>query len=133
MTIVETENERIEAMLKRDAFGFGEPGEEQWLRTNVDSVYVVLKVLYAKIESQVRVAENNLGTTEERDADWYRKVRNLEARLKPRLVEFETLYAAQRRSDLRSAIRRHRAALLAADGEPEAYDLTLWSHVEDDG
>lgn len=134
MTIVEqSETDRIEALLKQDANGHVTAEERAWLRSpeNLDSVYVVLKVLVAKLTSQIEIAEGGLSRNPNySDPEWQRKVRSLVAKTKPLLVEFEGLYEARRRSDLRSAIRRHRTALIAADGEPEPYDEELWRHVE---
>lgn len=132
-TVEETETERIERLLKADANGHIDAADRAWLRSkdNLDSTFVVLKVLFAKLTSQIEIADHGLSWNPTyRDPEWRRKVDGLISKLKPLLVEFEGLYEAQRRSDLRSAIRRHRTALIAADGEPEPYDEELWRHVE---
>lgn len=131
MTVTELDDPVLDSKLKRDAFGYPEPGEYDELRhpDNVDLTYAAARVLLAKIDSQVRIAENNKAAGRDVNVDWFLKLINLRDRLTPRVIEFEELAKRYEARSIRQAIARHRTAAMAADCEPEPYDLELWRHA----
>lgn len=135
MTVTELDDPVLGDKLKRDAFGDGEPGEYEELRhpENIDRTLAAAKVLLAKLNSQMDIIKNRRTVGQEIgqeiDPEWFLKLANLRDRMTPRVVEFEELAKRYEARSIRQAIERHRTAAMAADCEPEPYDLELWRHA----